>query len=68
MFLLIKKKLQVHELTIKDFKRVDARINDKIFNFISLEKSVINRKSVGGTSPLNVEKEIIFAKEKWLNY
>ncbi len=62
-----KKKLQVHELTIKDFKKIDIRINNKIFNFISLEKSVINRKSSGGTSPFNVKKEIIFAKEKWLN-
>lgn len=61
-----KKKLQVHELNIKDFKKIDKRINKNIFNFITLESSVINRKSSGGTSPYNIRKEIIIAKEKWL--
>ena len=61
-----KKKLQVHELNIKDFKTINKRINKKVFDSITLSSSVNNRKSLGGTSPENIKKEIIFSKEKWL--
>jgi len=60
------KKLQVHDLNIKDFQIIDKRINKKIFEFITLTSSVKNRKSKGGTSPDNVKKELVFSKEKWL--
>jgi len=61
-----KKNLQVHDLKIKDFQVIDKRINKNIFNFITLSSSVNNRKSIGGTSPDNIKKEIVFSKEKWL--
>ncbi len=62
-----KKNVQIHDLKINDFKRIDKRINSKILEKISLEASVKNRNSHGGTSPENIRKEIIFAKEKWIN-
>ena len=62
-----RKKIQIHELNIKDFKKVDKRISKNIVNKITLEASVKNRDSYGGTSPENIKKEIIFSKEKWCN-
>ena len=62
-----KKKVQIHDLKINDFKKVDKRIKKSILENITLEASVKNRGSLGGTSPENIKKEIIFAKEKWLN-
>ena len=61
------KKVQIHELNIKDFKKVDKRINKNIIEKVTLEASVRNRSSYGGTSPENVKKEIIFSKEKWFD-
>ena len=62
-----KKEMQIHELSIKDFKKIDKRINKNIIDKISLEEAVNNRDSYGGTSPENIKKEIIFSKEKWCN-
>ncbi len=61
-----KKKIQVHELEINDFKLINKRINNNLYDFITLSSSVNNRKSLGGTSPANIKKEIVFSKEKWL--
>ena len=35
-----RKKIQIHELNIRDFKKVDKRINKNIVNKITLEASV----------------------------
>ena len=59
------KKVQIHKLNIKDFKKIDKRINKNILDKVTLEASVSNRVSYGGTSPENIKKEIIFSKEKW---
>ena len=42
-------------------------MNKNILDKITLEASVKNRDSYGGTNPGNIKKEIIFAKEKWCN-
>tara|TARA_Y100001954_G_C15492168_1_gene445637 strand:- start:131 stop:676 length:546 start_codon:yes stop_codon:yes gene_type:complete len=62
-----KKNLQIHNLNAKDFKKIDKRINTKLLSSISLKLAVENRNSLGGTSPRSTKKEIIFAKEKWLD-
>ena len=62
-----KRNKQIHELTIKDYKSIDKRINKEIFKKITLEASVNSRKSLGGTSTENIKKELVFAKEKWLD-
>ena len=48
------------------FEAAANKINKSIFDFITLPSSVNNRKSIGGTSPDNIKKEIVFSKEKWL--
>ena len=42
-------------------------MNKNILDKITLKASVKKRDSYGGTSPENIKKEIIFAKEKWCN-
>lgn len=44
-------------LTIEDLKTVDARIDSRIFNVLSVEKSVASRTSLGGTAPKNVKAQ-----------
>jgi argininosuccinate lyase len=46
------------KLTLKEMKSVDPRIDDSIFSVLSTESSVSSRKSLGGTAPENVRKEI----------
>ena len=72
--LCLKSKLNLNVLSvlkdegyIRDFKKIDKRINKNIVNKITLEAAVKNRDSYGGTSPENIKKEIIFSKEKWCN-
>ncbi len=45
-------------LTIEDLKAVDDRIDSRIFNVLSVEKSVASRTSYGGTSPKNVKTQV----------
>ncbi len=61
------KNLQIYELKINDFKKIDNRINKNILKKITLAASIKNKISLGGTSPKNIKKEIFYAKEKWLN-
>lgn len=44
-------------LTIEDLKAVDERIDARIFNVLSVEKSVASRVSFGGTAPKNVKAQ-----------
>lgn len=45
-------------LTIEDLKAVDQRIDSRIFNVLSVEKSVASRTSFGGTAPKNVKAQV----------
>ena len=60
------KKLELDKLTLKDLKRIEPKIDKRIFSVMSLISSIDSRKSLGGTSSGNVKREIILAKEKWL--
>ncbi len=60
------KKLQLSQLSIKDLKKIEKKINKNIFDVIELKSSVNSRKSLGGTAIENVRREIILAKERWL--
>lgn len=45
-------------LSIEDLKPIDDRIDARIFNVLSVEKSVASRTSYGGTSPKNVKAQV----------
>ena len=57
-----KKKIKLSELTIKELKSFNKKINDDIFNVLDAEQSVNQKKSFGSTSPLMVKK----SAAKWV--
>ena len=60
------KNLPLEKLSLKDLKKHHSKISKKIYAILDIESSVRNKTSEGGTSPLNVKREIILAEEKWL--
>ena len=53
-------------MSLKELKKFNSKITDRLYDAIDLKNSIDNKKSEGGTSTANVEKEIELAKEKWL--
>ncbi|MEP6355378.1 MAG: argininosuccinate lyase [Hyphomicrobiales bacterium] len=51
------KGLTLDALSLADMQGVEARINDGIFDVLSVKKSVASRKAYGGTSPSNVVEQ-----------
>ena len=49
------------------FKKIDERINKDVYRVLSIENSVKNKKSYGGTSPKEVLKQITYAKKRFLS-
>ena len=60
------KNLPLEKLSLKDLKKHHSKISKKIYAILDIESSVKNKASEGGTSPLNVKREITLAEEKWL--
>ena len=59
-----KKKKELSELTLQEFKLVEPKISKDIFNYVSLENSVSGKNSYGGTNIKQVLKAIKRAKKK----
>ena len=59
-----KNKKKLHELSIDLLKKIEPKINKKIYEILSPENSVINKNSQGGTSFQQVQKAIKKAKER----
>ena len=59
-----KKKCQLNELKLTELQKFEPRINDTIFDYLSVSHSVNQKKSYGGTSFIQVKKAIIRAKKK----
>jgi argininosuccinate lyase len=51
------------ELTIEDLKSIDDRIDNGVFDVLSVDASVRSRTSYGGTAPIRVREQIAAAKE-----
>ncbi|MEP2942536.1 MAG: argininosuccinate lyase [Hyphomicrobiales bacterium] len=51
------KGLTLDALSLADMQGVESRINDGIFDVLSVKKSVASRKAYGGTSPSNVVEQ-----------
>ncbi|MDC3024270.1 argininosuccinate lyase [Alphaproteobacteria bacterium] len=60
------KNLPLEKLSLKELKKYNSKISNKIYDVLDIENSVKNKISEGGTNPLSVNREIILAKEKWL--
>jgi len=51
------------ELSIKDLKAIDRRIDERVFDVLSVDASVRSRTSYGGTAPERVREQIATAKK-----
>ena len=52
------------ELSIEDLKAIDPRIDERVFEVLSVEASVASRTSYGGTAPVRVREQVEKAKEE----
>ncbi len=52
------RKIKLNELTIKELKKIEPKLNEDILKVFDLENSVKSKKSYGGTSFENVKKMI----------
>jgi len=57
------KGLALHELKLSDMQKFEKKITAKIFDVLSVEKSIAIRTSIGGTSKVRVKEEIARAKK-----
>jgi len=57
----------LNELPLELYKKIDKRINKNVYNVLSIENSVKNKISYGGTAPKEVLKQIKNAKKRFLD-
>ena len=50
--------LDLHEMKLGDFQKIEPKITKNIFNFLNVVNSVNSRQSYGGTSPLAIKNQI----------
>ena len=53
---------RLDELPLEDLKEIDARIDERVFDVLSVDASVRSRTSYGGTAPERVREQIAKAK------
>ena len=51
-------------LTIDDLKAIDARIDERVFDALSVDASVAARASYGGTAPVRVRQQVAAATQR----
>ena len=52
------KSMKLNELTLKELKKIEPKLNEDILKVFDLENSIKSKKSYGGTSFENVKKMI----------
>ncbi|MEE8612014.1 MAG: argininosuccinate lyase [Sphingomonas aquatilis] len=55
--------VRLDELPFAEFQAIDARVNESLYNVLSVDASVASRTSFGGTAPANVRAAIRAARE-----
>jgi argininosuccinate lyase len=53
---------KLDELSLNDLKAIDGRIDERVFDVLSVDASVRSRISYGGTAPERVREQIAKAK------
>jgi argininosuccinate lyase len=61
-----KKGCGLAELTLEDMKAVDPRIDQRVYQVLSVEQAVASRGSYGGTAPEQVRAAAARARERFL--
>ena len=57
----------LEDLNYKELKNIDKRISRDFYKILTLEGSLKNKTSYGGTSPVQVRKALLKAQRKWLS-
>ncbi len=55
--------VRLDELPFAEFQAIDARVNESLYDVLSVDASVASRTSFGGTAPANVRAAIQAARE-----
>ncbi len=55
--------VRLDELPFSEFQAIDARVNESLYDVLSVDASVASRTSFGGTAPANVRAAIQAARE-----
>ncbi len=55
---------KLNQLSIAEYKKISPKFENDIFKLLTANASVKNKKSLGSTSPKEVEKQILFWKKK----
>ncbi len=58
------KQCGLEELSLADLKGIEERIEQSVFDVLSVENSVKSRRSFGGTAPQNVESQISYWRDR----
>ena len=61
-----KKNINLDQLTLKELKKFEKNITNKVFGGLSPQNSIKSKKSIGGTSPEQVKLAIKEARKKYL--
>ena len=61
-----KKNKKLHELSLKELQRFNKKISEKAQKTLSIQESIKNKKSFGGTSPERSKQSIKYAIKKYL--
>ncbi|HFD15859.1 MAG TPA: argininosuccinate lyase [Rhodospirillales bacterium] len=56
----------LEELSLEDLRGIDRRLDQGVFEVLSVEKSVASRRSFGGTAPERVREAIAAARKRFL--
>ena len=56
----------LEDLSLEDLRGIDPRLDQGVFEVLSVEKSVASRKSFGGTAPERVREAIAAARKRFL--
>ena len=56
--------LPLSELPLETLKRIDSRIDERVYDALSVDASVASRESYGGTAPARVREQVARAKAK----
>ena len=55
--------VRLDELPFAEFQAIDARVNESLYDVLSVDASVASRTSFGGTAPANVRAAVRAARE-----
>ena len=59
-----KKRVGLHELNLKDLKKIEPKLTSDVFKVFNLKNSVDSKRSYGGTSFVNIKKMIMKYKKQ----